>query len=139
MERLIRFGVSMPERLLRKFDKYIRERKYGNRSEAIRDIVREKFVEESWERGKGEEVGVIVIVYDHEVRELSARLNEIQHDNFGHIIASMHVHLDEHNCLEIITIRGFPDQIKKTADALISIKGVKHGRLVHSTTGKNLE
>lgn len=132
-EPVERFGVSISQRLLRRFDKVLREKGYGNRSEAIRDLIRDYLVEEEWRGSKAEVVGCVVLVYDHHVHGISERLTETQHQ-YKNIISSMHVHLDEENCLEVLVIRGVADEVKRITDALISARGVKHGKLV--MTGK---
>jgi len=138
MGKLIRFGVSIEEALLKKFDELILRRKYANRSEAIRDLMRKELVELDWQRDKADVVGAVALVYDHHVRELSERLNSIQHEHAKFIITSLHVHLDEHNCLEIVIVRGKPRRVRAIADFLVGMKGVKHGSLLMTTTGKHL-
>ena len=105
MAELIRFGVSMDGELLARFDELIREQGYANRSEAIRDLVRERLVRAEWEAG-AEVVGVITLLYDHHKRELTDRLIELQHHHHDLVIATLHVHLNEANCLEILAVRG---------------------------------
>ena len=139
MSKITRFGVAMDDELLKKFDRFISKKGYRNRSEAIRDLVRDNLVEQDWELGSKETVGTVTIVYSHAVHELTDILTELQHHYHSEIISCMHVHLDEHNCLEVLAVKGKPQRIKKIADALISTKGVKHGKLVMTTTGKELE
>ncbi|HUS57594.1 MAG TPA: nickel-responsive transcriptional regulator NikR [Planctomycetota bacterium] len=136
MSALVRFGVSMEKKLLDEFDGKICSRGYDNRSEAIRDIVRDKLVELAWESGASEVVGTLTIVYDHEVHELTDRLTDIQHKYHTSIVSSMHAHLTPHTCLEVIILRGRPSAIRTIADALLAAKGVRHGKLVTTTTGK---
>jgi len=136
--QLIRFGVSLGKGLLDKFDRLILKKGYRNRSEAIRDLIRNNLVEEEWKIGNKETVGTITIVYSHIVRELSDILTELQHKYHKEIISCMHVHLDERNCLEALVVKGRPERIKKISDMLIATKGVKHGKLVMTTTGQNL-
>ena len=138
MSELIRFGISMDARLLARFDQLIDEKGYSNRSEAIRDLIRDKLVEQSWQEEDEETVGTITLVYDHEIRDLTEKLIDYQHQVHGAVISSLHVHLDEHNCLEVLVVRGKGREIKKVADRLIGTKGVKHGKLVTSTTGKEI-
>jgi CopG family nickel-responsive transcriptional regulator len=123
--------------LLAKFDKVIGEKNYMNRSEAIRDLIRDFLVGEEWEKGK-EVVGSLTLLYDHEVRGVDERLTDIQHSHHAHIISSMHVHLDERNCIEVLVIRGIAEEVKKIADSLISARGVKHGKLVMTSTGREI-
>lgn len=137
MAELTRFGVSMDAELLARFDELIREQGYANRSEAIRDLVRERLVRAEWEAG-AEVVGVITLLYDHHKRELTDRLTELQHHHHDLIIATLHVHLDEDNCLEILAVRGPGAEVQKLADLLRGLKGVKHGQLAVTSTGKGL-
>jgi len=139
MSLVSRFGVSIEENLLTKFDRLISRKGYQNRSEALRDLIRESLVQEEWEEGKKETVGTIAIVYSHHTRELSRTLTDMQHRYYRSILSSLHIHLDEHNCLEVLVVRGKGADIKKISDRLIGTKGVKHGRLSLTTTGKNLE
>ena len=135
---VVRFGVSIPERLIRAFDKRIQQRGYRTRSEAIRDIIRNYLVEGEWERHSGRVVGTVTVVYDHAVPELTRVLTEVQHEFRGAVCCTTHVHLDEHNCLEVIVVKGSGEQVQHIADRLISTRGVKHGKLVCTTTGRGL-
>lgn len=137
---ITRFGVSIPYDLIRAFDKYIREREYSNRSEAIRDLIREKLIEQEWEKEfEGQKVvGVIAYVFDHHKRELVDSIIDIQHNFPDHVIVSQHVHLDHHNCLEVVIVRGEPDVLRNLAYRLKALKGVKHCRLTMTTTGTSL-
>lgn len=130
-EPIGRFGVSINQRLLERFDAVLREKGYDNRSEAIRDLIRDYLVEEEWCGSKAEVVGCAVLVYDHHVHGISERLTETQH-RYKNIVSSMHVHLDEDNCLEVLVIRGVADEVKRITGSLISARGVKHGKLVMS-------
>lgn len=134
---LIRFGVSIESDLLAKFDRLIKEKKYTNRSEAFRDLIRKELVKEQWKGGR-EVAGAITLLYNHHKRELVNRLMDIQHDFGRVIISSQHIHLDHDNCLEVITVKGAPGQAKKLADSLKSVKGVKHGTLSMSATGRGV-
>ena len=137
MKELMRFGVSISSGLLDKFDELIEAKGYVNRSEAIRDLIRDYLVEHEWEKD-AETMGSVTLVYDHHIRELTESLTALQHEFHSSIISSMHVHVDEHNCLEVIVIRGKGSKVKEIADRLISTKGVKHGKLTMTTTGKGL-
>jgi CopG family transcriptional regulator, nickel-responsive regulator len=137
MDGLVRFGVSLDRRLLSEFDRHIRQRRYTNRSEALRDLIRDNLVGEEWDDNK-ETVGTITYVYDHHVRDLTGKLTDIQHACSGRILSGMHVHLDHNHCLEVLVVKGKGMDIKKVADALVSVKGVKHGKLTMTTTGKSL-
>ncbi|HTR44712.1 MAG TPA: nickel-responsive transcriptional regulator NikR [Thermodesulfovibrionales bacterium] len=136
---VIRFGISLENSLLERFDNLIRRKSYSNRSEAIRDLIRDTLVSEEWESATLETVGTITIVYSHDKRELTDTLTDLQHSYYDSIISSMHIHLDEHNCLEVIVVRGKAKDLKAIADRLIGTKGVKHGKLSVTTTGKHLK
>ncbi len=138
MEEIVRFGVSMEKNLLAGFDELISRKGYTNRSEALRDLVRDHLVEEEWKVEKKEMIGTITIVYNHHSRGLSDTLTDLQHQSLNLIISTMHVHLDEDNCLEVLVVKGMVDKIKSVADKLISTRGVKHGKLTMTTTGKEL-
>jgi len=135
---LVRFGVSLPKHLIERFDAHIRDRNYSNRSEAIRDLIRQKLIEEEIE---GDEIviGVLHLLYDHHRRELSERLTDIQHDHHELIISATHVHLDHHNCLEVIMLKGKASIIRILSNKMIATKGVKHGQLYLTSQGSNLE
>jgi CopG family transcriptional regulator, nickel-responsive regulator len=137
MSGATRFGVSMDKTLLARFDRLCKRRKYKNRSEALRDLARDALVREEWEGGE-EIVGTITLVYDHHTRELSDRLTNVQHDHCEAILSSLHVHLDHDNCLEVIALRGKASLVQQIADTLIGTRGVKHGRLAATTTGRRL-
>ncbi|MDD2319551.1 MAG: nickel-responsive transcriptional regulator NikR [Geobacteraceae bacterium] len=134
----IRFGISIDDKLLKSFDHLIEEKGYLNRSEAIRDLIRASLVELKWEKGDEETVGTVTLVYNHHVRDLADKLTEQQHAYHDQIVSSLHVHLDAHNCLEVLVVRGRASEVKKIADELIGVKGVKHGKLVMTTTGEEL-
>jgi CopG family nickel-responsive transcriptional regulator len=138
MKELVRFGVSMPSDLLKEFDDWIARKEYENRSEAIRNLARGALVEESWQEGDSEVAGTVTLVYDHHISGLNDLLNNIQHDHHDIIISALHVHLDHHNCLEILIVKGKASEAKNLADRLLSIKGIKHGRLTTTTTGRDL-
>ena len=131
-QNIIRFGVSISENLLDKFDALIGEKGYTNRSEAIRDLIRDKLVESDWKdkTDTGEAIGTITIIYDHHTREIGDRLTDLAHDNHDLIISTMHVHLSHESCLEVIVVKGSGEQIRHFSDNLISTRGVKHGKLV---------
>jgi len=138
VEEIVRFGVSMEKNLLASFDESISRKGYANRSEAFRDLVRDHLVEEEWKVEKKEMIGTITIVYNHHTRGLSDTLIELQHHFHNLIISTMHLHMDEDNCLEVLVVKGMVDKIKTIADKLISTRGVKHGKLTMTTTGKEL-
>lgn len=138
MSNTQRFGVSMDGKLLKDFDRLIKRKNYPNRSEAVRDLIRKDLVEEEWEAGSQETVGTITLVYDHDTRDLTDRLTDLQHRSHLLIVSTLHVHLDEQNCLEVLVVKGKADEVRQTADRLIGTKGVKHGKLTMTTTGKEL-
>ncbi len=139
MGRLARFGVAMDEDLLTRFDDLVSRRGTAvNRSEAVRDLVRDALVDAEWEDSAEEIVGTITMVFDHHASDLSDKLDSLQHAHFERIVSSMHVHLDAHNCLEVIVVRGTSAQVRAIADELLGTKGVKHGKLVPTTTGRGL-
>jgi CopG family nickel-responsive transcriptional regulator len=129
MEEVVRFGVSMPTTLLERFDRIIKVKGYTNRSEAIRDMIRDTIVEHEWMENK-EVVGTITIVYDHHKKGVMEKLTDLQHIHHDRIASSTHIHLDHENCLEVIVVRGKPTEIKELADNMIALRGVKHGKLV---------
>jgi CopG family nickel-responsive transcriptional regulator len=133
-----RFGVSMDGQLLERLDSLVARKRYPNRSEAIRGLVRGALVEEEWGSSRGDVIGVLVIVYDHRQRELSSRLLRREHGHAGEIVTTLHLHLDHDNCLEAKVIRGKPREVKSIADELMTMKGVKYGRLIPATVGKTL-
>lgn len=135
---LTRFGVSIPGQLVEAFDKRIHAKGYSTRSEAIRDIMRDYLVEGEWERSQGAVVGTITVVYDHAIHDLTHALTDLQHHFHNAVLCSTHVHLDQHNCLEVIVVRGKSAEVTAIADRLISTRGVKHGKLVCTTTGRDL-
>ena len=139
MSDLTRFGISIDDRLLRRFDDLIADKGYVNRSEAIRDLIRNALVEDAWAREDEETVGTVTLVYDHHTRDLADKLTEQQHTHHDAIISALHVHLDAHNCLEVVVVKGKAKSVKRLADELIGTKGVKHGKLVMTTTGKDLK
>jgi len=138
MSGVVRFGVSADERLLDRFDEFIAEKGYVNRSEAIRDLIRSALVEEMWSAEEEEAVGTVTLVYDHHASDLADKLTQHQHSHHQEIISTLHIHLDEHHCLEVVVMRGQTAEIGRLASELIGTKGVKHGRFVATTTGEGL-
>jgi CopG family nickel-responsive transcriptional regulator len=137
-DTVTRFSISLPHSLLRQLDTMTREKGYTNRSLAVADMIRAHLVEHQQQRAKCEIAGTITLVYDHHKPHLQDLLTDIQHDFRQHIISTLHVHLDHHNCLEVLVVRGKGRAIKQAADRLIAAKGVKHGKLTVTTTGKDL-
>jgi CopG family transcriptional regulator, nickel-responsive regulator len=138
MSALSRIGVAIDSELLEKFDRLIAQRGYTNRSEAFRDLIREELVERTWDSPHSQVVGTITLVYNHHVRLLNERLTDIQHDFHRSILSTLHVHLDHDHCLEVVVVRGAASDVRKVADGLISMKGVKHGRLTISASAAEL-
>ncbi|MFA5062948.1 MAG: nickel-responsive transcriptional regulator NikR [Candidatus Omnitrophota bacterium] len=137
MPQLVRFGVSLEKDLLFRFDTFLKEKKYTNRSEAIRDLIREDLVKKQWQEDK-EIAGTITMIYNHHKRELVNKLTDIQHGFGGIIISTQHIHLDHHNCLEIIAVKGRPKAAQELADTLKAVKWVKHATLSMSSTGRDI-
>ena len=137
MSQLTRFGVSLEKELLGKFDRLIGEKGYPNRSEAIRDLIRENLVKKEW-TGDREVAGAITLVYNHARRELVNKLTDIQHQYHHLIISTQHIHLDHDNCLEIVVVKGKPKDAENLCFRLKSTKGVKHAALTMTTTGKQI-
>jgi CopG family nickel-responsive transcriptional regulator len=138
MEKVARFSVSLDRKLLRELDRMSREKGYDNRSLAVADMVRAHLVEHRQQLGRGEIAGSITLVYDHHKHHLQELLTDMQHEHRDVIISALHCHLDHDNCLEVLAVRGKAADIKRLADELIAAKGVKHGKLTITTTGKGL-
>jgi CopG family nickel-responsive transcriptional regulator len=138
MAELARIGVAIDSDLLADFDDLIARRAYTNRSEAFRDMIREELLETAGESPDSLVVGTITMVYDHHVRLLSDKLVDMQHDHHELVLSTLHVHLDHHNCLEVLVVRGKSAKVRKLADSLISTKGVKHGKLTLTDPGREL-
>ena len=139
MSELVRFSVAVPEDLLVQFDTLVARRGIAkNRSEVIRDLVRDALVNEEWDDPMQEIVGTLTLVFDHHSSDLQSKLDQLQHNHHEQIISSMHIHLDAHNCLEVIVLKGRSDNIRQLAESILGVKGVKHGQLSTTTTGKFL-
>ena len=137
-ESVTRFSVSLSPTLLSQFDEMVREKGYSNRSQAVADIIRSELVGHRLEDANTEAAGTVTLVYDHHTRHVQETLTEIQHDHAALIVSTLHVHLDHHNCLEVLVLRGLVSEVKSLADRLIGAKGVKHGTLMVTTPGKDL-
>ncbi|HIW01217.1 MAG TPA: nickel-responsive transcriptional regulator NikR [Candidatus Desulfovibrio intestinipullorum] len=137
-EKVVRLGVSLPSDLLRPFDRLVERRGYQSRSEAIRDLIRKTLIEEEWKESASDVAGTLTLVYDHHNRDLPGRLMDIQHDHHDLVVTTQHVHLDHHNCLEVLVLRGPAREIERLADRIIACNGVKHGVFVPSTTGRTI-
>jgi len=133
---LIRFGVSMEQSLLKEFDSLCTKKGYATRSEAIRDMIRSLLVENELGNENTEGVGTLTLVYNHHQRELEEKLTDYQHHHMESIITTVHIHMTHHLCLEVMLLKGKTKTIKAIADGLIATKGVKHGKLVLTTAGK---
>lgn len=136
MSELVRFGVSLEEDLLQDFDRLIDEKGYPSRSEAFRDLIRDYLVQADWSKLSGEQVATLTLVYNHEYREITDRLTDMQHHSHGLIVCATHVHLTAHTCLEVIVLRGAAAEICRIADKLIATRGVQHGKLTMTTLGR---
>ena len=137
---LARFSVAVPEDLLREYDALIARRgEARNRSEAIRDLMRTALVQDSLRTPDEQVIGSLTMIYDHHTGDLTRRLGEIQHDYTAEIVSTMHVHLDHHNCLEILALKGLGSRVYKLADRLLGLRGVKHGELTCAATGASLD
>jgi len=135
MEKVVRFGVSLEPEMLKKFDKLIRKKGYGSRSEAIRDLIRDETVKQILENENEPVIGTLTIVYDHDASNVTNKLLDVQHRHHKNISSTMHLHLDEHNCLEVLVVSGKVKDVQSIADSIASIKGVKHGKLTVTKKG----
>ncbi len=138
MSETVRFGISLSQQLLDQFDQHIKKKNYTNRSEAIRDLIREELVRSEWEADDTDCVGTISIVYNHHTGELVKKLLDLQHDYGKLIISTTHIHMDHDNCLEVIVVSGKGRELKQLRNKLKSIRGVTHVRLSSSTRGNKL-
>jgi CopG family nickel-responsive transcriptional regulator len=129
MEKIERIGVSLEKELLSAFDKLMAKQSYQSRSEAIRDLIRQQLNAERLSNPEAKAVAAVCMVYDHQATRLAEKLIDLQHSHILQVISSLHVHLDEHNCLEVIVLRGRVGQIDKMGESILSMKGVKLGRL----------
>ena len=135
MEKVVRFGVSLEPEMLKKFDKLIRKKGYGSRSEAIRDLIRDETVKQILENENEPVIGTLTIVYDHDASNVTNKLLDVQHRHHKNISSTMHLHLVEHNCLEVLVVSGKVKDVQSIADSITSIKGVKHGKLTVTKKG----
>jgi CopG family nickel-responsive transcriptional regulator len=138
MSDIIRFGISLEKGLLEKFDRLIRAKRYTNRSEAIRDLIRQELVKKEWDEDR-EVAGAITYIYDHHKRDLLNKITDVQHDHQRVIVSTQHIHLDHDNCLEIVAVKGRSRQVQILSDSLKSVKGVRHGTLSMTSTGKEIK
>jgi CopG family transcriptional regulator, nickel-responsive regulator len=135
MAHLSRIGVSLDSELLERFDKFIADKGYDNRSEAFRDLIRDRLVGTAVVSSTASVVGTVTLIYDHHTRLLPEKLADLQHDHHQVVISTLHAHLDHDTCLEVVILRGRSRDVQQLADKLISTKGVRHGRLVMSSPG----
>ena len=135
-----RIGISLESELLERFDRLIADKGYENRSEAIRDLIRDALVQRDWKESSGQEerVAVVTLVYDHDAASLTQKLAHIQHENHRAVVSALHVHMDEHNCLEVLVLRGRAREVVRMGEGLVATKGVKFGKTVPATTGHGL-
>lgn len=139
MPELVRLSFSIDAALAERFEEMVRRSEYDNRSEFFRDMIRERMVAEEWQGGQvSEAVGTITLVYDHHARGVNEKLTDLQHDHHDVILATTHVHLDHHVCAEVIICQGRPEVIRSICDRLRQQKGVLHGALTMSSTGRRL-
>jgi CopG family nickel-responsive transcriptional regulator len=139
---LERTAISLEKDLLARFDRLIGRRGHANRSEAIRDLIREQLVQDEWshqEKDGTDKVAVVTLVYDHDSSSLAQKLTHIQHEHHKAVVSSLHVHLDQHNCLEVLILRGRANEIIAMGESLVSTKGVRYGKVVPATTGRHLK
>jgi CopG family nickel-responsive transcriptional regulator len=138
MSEVVRFSISTDQRLLDRFDALITEKGYVNRSEAIRDLIRNSLVEDALANDECDAVGTVTLVYDHHFSDLGDKLTQHQHTHHESIVSTLHIHLDHHNCLEVVVLRGKAGEIRRLADSLIGTKGVTHGRFVATAATEDL-
>ena len=138
MSGLSRFGVSLDRALLQSLDQWLRRKGFANRSQAIAELIRDRLVKEEWSSDQSSVIGTVTLVYDPSHHVLSHSLTKTQHAHHDAIISSQHIHLDEHNCLEVIVLKGRARDVKELADHLQAVKGIKHGQFLMTTTGAHL-
>ena len=129
-EKIRRFGVSIEPELLKKFDKMIKKEGYTNRSEALRDTIRKNLIIEKNMDPSSESIGTFTMVYDHHTGNLTNKLLDLQHNHHNEILSTTHIHVDHHNCLEVLVLKGKTGDIQKLADNIKALKGIKHGELI---------
>jgi len=138
MPQLVRTSISLEKSLLDRFERLVKESRYTNRSEFIRDMIRQHLVEQQWADQAQEVVGTITLVYDHHARLLARKLTDIQHDHLHQVLATTHVHLSHDLCAEMIMVRGSARDLRRIADSLRRQRGVLHAALTMSSTGESL-
>lgn len=138
MSELTRISISLEDNLLGAFDGYLSSKGYSTRSEAIRDLIRDRLIREQGREAKGEQIAVLSMVYDHHGRELAARLLDKQHHHHALVIASLNIHLGSRHCLEVSILRGPVADVKRLGDELIATKGVLHGDMILTSAEESL-
>ncbi len=138
MPELTRVSISLESALLEAFDRYLAAKSYPTRSEAIRDLIRDRLIREEAEHASGEQVAIVTLVYDHHARELANRLIDMQHHHHHVVVSSMHVHLGERHCLEVTVLRGKASAVRHLGDELLATKGVLHGDLMFTSDEQTL-
>jgi len=137
-KKVERASISLPKHLLEKFDRLIVKKGYANRSEALRDLIRNLLIEEEWNEN-AEIVATVTLIYNHHTSDLLDKLTDVEHENIRNIISTMHIHIDTDNCLEVLCLKGNYSVVKGIGDKQISQKGVKYGKIVMATTGKDID
>ena len=132
MSELIRASLSIEQELMESFDRFVEESGHDNRSEAVRDLIRARLIEEEWDKGSGEAVASVTLLYDHSKRKLSRQIEEHGHEHHDVVLSSMHIHVSPHFCLEVVVLRGQPEEIKHVANHLMGLPGVLHGGAVYT-------
>ena len=132
MSELVRASVSIEQELMERFDRFIEASGHGNRSEAVRDLIRARLLEEAWDEGTADALASVTLLYDHAKRRLSRKIEEHGHDHHDVVLSSMHIHVSHHLCLEVVVLRGEPAELRRVANHLIGLPGVLHGRVVYS-------
>ncbi|UCF49548.1 MAG: nickel-responsive transcriptional regulator NikR [Thermoplasmatales archaeon] len=130
VEKITRFGVSIEPELLKKFDRMIKKEGYENRSEAIRDLIRAGLIDEKSKNPDENVIGTLTMIYDHHTGNLTNKLLGLQHNHHTEILSTTHIHVDHHNCLEVLVLKGKSGRVQKLADSIKALKGIKHGELV---------
>ena len=132
-ERVTRFSVSLPDSLLKELDRRVIRRGYASRSELVRDLIRERMVEDKWESEAEKVVGVLTIGYDHHQRGLLQKIVDLHHTQYVNILCTTHVHLDRHNCLETVIIQGRPKEIERISVKSAGLRGVRFAKLTRAS------
>lgn len=140
MSDLSRFSISTEDNLLQSFDQLITRQGYSNRSEAFRDLMRDALIKSKIEDSPqtGEVLGTLTLVYDHHASELSDKMNNLQHQYFNLIVSVLHVHVNHDDCMEVIVLRGEVGQVRSVSESLLTLRGVKHGKLFVTLPVQNI-